>query len=115
MRGEIAARPIAWLGLAIIAVVACVVAAVFLLLHLWGVAGGADRLEPRPPVLVPGPLVQSAPQLDLRAYRAEKQRIVEGAAWVDAQRGIARIPVADAMAVLAASAASAPRKAEQQP
>ena len=115
MRGDIAVRPVAWVGLAILAVVACVIGSVFLLLHLWGVDAGADRLHMPTTVLVPGPVVQSAPQLDLREYRAQKQRVLESAAWVDAQRGIARIPVADAMALLAASAASAPRTAEARP
>jgi hypothetical protein len=115
MRGDLSARPIAWVGMAIVAVVACVVASVFVLLHLWGVDPGADRLHMPTTVLVPGPVVQSAPQQDLRAYRAEKQRILEGAAWVDAQRGIARIPIADAMALLAASAASAPSTTGARP
>ena len=115
MRGELSVRPVAWVGMAIVAVVACVVASVFLLLHLWGVDAGADRLHMPSAVLVAGPVVQSAPQQDLRDYRAEKQRILEGTAWVDAQRGIARIPIADAMALLAASAASAPRAAGVRP
>ncbi|MBC5784054.1 hypothetical protein H8N03_13970 [Ramlibacter sp. USB13] len=104
MRDEIAVRPIAWVGASIAAVVALVVVAVFLLLRLWNADPGADRVRMRETVLVPGPVVQSAPQEDLRAYREEKRRILESAAWVDAQRGIARIPIADAMAILAASA-----------
>jgi hypothetical protein len=115
MRPEIAARPIVWVGLAILAAVAIVIGSVFLLLRLWNASPGADRVRLPYDIVVPGPMVQSAPQLDLRAYRAEKQRLVESAAWLDAQRGIARIPVADAMALLAASAASNPKVQEQRP
>ena len=115
MRGDIAVRPIAWVGATIAAVVALVVALVFVLLHAWKLRPDADRVHLPQAVLVPGPAVQSAPQLDLAAYRKEKQRILESAAWVDAQRGIARIPVADAMALLAASAASAARGGEGRP
>lgn len=108
MRGEIAVRPVAWAGLAIVGTVAAVVAAVFLLLDLWNTDAGADRTGGASPPAVPGPALQDAPQLDLRAYREEKQRLLESTAWVDAQHGIARIPIAQAMALLAASAASAP-------
>src|SRR5689334_20042422 len=115
MRGDIAVRPIAWVALTIAGVVALVVVAVFLLLHLWHTDAGADRVRMPDPVAVPGPALQSAPQPDLAAYRAEKQRLLATAALLDAQRGIARIPIADAMAMLAASAASAPATAEAKP
>ena len=115
MRGDIAAKPIAWVGAGIAGVVLLVVVSVFLLLRLWDTAPGQERVNMPYPVVVPGPVVQSAPQLDLQDYRAQKQRLLEGTAWVDAQRGIARIPIADAMALLAASAASAPRAPEARP
>jgi hypothetical protein len=115
MPGDIAARPIVWAGVAIGATVAIVVGAVFLLLVAWDAPPDTSRV-PMPYVAeVPGPALESAPQPDLAQYRAEKQRILASAAWLDAQRGIARIPVADAMAWLAASAASAPRPPEGRP
>ena len=115
MRGDIAARPIAWVAAGIAGVVLLVVVSVFLLLDAWDTAPGQDRVHMPYPVVVPGPVVQSAPQLDLQAYREQKQRLLEGSAWLDAQRGIARIPIADAMALLAASAASAPRAPQVRP
>jgi hypothetical protein len=115
MRGDIAPRPIAWTGLAIAATVAVVIGSVFLLLHAWDVPPDATRVRMPYTAEVPGPALESAPQPDLARYRAEKQRILDSAAWVDAQRGIARIPVADAMAWLAASAASAPRAPGSRP
>ena len=115
MRGDIAVRPIAWVALAIAGTVLVVVIAVFLLLRLWHTDAGADRVRMPDPVAVPGPALQSAPQPDLQAYRAEKQRLLNTGALLDAQRGIARIPIADAMALLAASAAAAPASAEAKP
>jgi len=100
MRGEIAVRTIAWAAFAILAVVAAVVASVFGLLRLWNTSPDADRLRVPYAVLAPGPVVQGAPQQDLQAYRQEKQHALDSAGWVDAQRGIARIPVTDAMAAL---------------
>ena len=105
MRGEIAAGPITLVGLAIGGVVALVVGLVILLLQFWDTAPGEDRLRRPGPVAVPGPALESAPQPDLATYLAQKQRLLETTTWVDAQRGIARIPVTDAMALLAASEA----------
>ena len=115
MRGDIAARPIVWTGIAIGTTVAVVVGAVFLLLNLWDAPPNASRLRMPYIAEVPGPALESAPQPDLARYRADKQRILESTAWLDAPRGIARIPVADAMAWLAASAASAPRAGGSRP
>lgn len=107
MPSDVAARPIAWTGAVIFATVLAGVGAVFLLLHFWNVPPDANRVHLPDPVAVPGPALQSAPQLDLQHYRNEKKRQLETAAWVDPPHGIARIPIADAMAMLAASAASA--------
>jgi hypothetical protein len=115
MRSDIAARPIAWAGFAIAAVVATLVVLVFLLLHFWQASPSSDRARVPYEMVVPGPVLQSAPQLDLRAYRDEKQRLIETAAWIDPQRGIARIPVADAMELLAAPAAPTPQGQQDRP
>ena len=102
MPSELAVRPIAWVGAAIGGTVILVACGVLLLLHLWNTAPDAQRARMPYTVDVPGPTLQPAPQLDLAQYRAEKQRILDGAAWIDEKRGIARIPIADAMAMLAA-------------
>jgi hypothetical protein len=114
MPASVHGRPIALTGLAIAAVVGLVLVSVFLLLRLWGMPPDVDRGRMAQAVVVPGPGLQSAPQLDLAQYRAEKQRLMDSTAWVDAQRGIARIPVTDAMALLAASAAAAPASAPRR-
>lgn len=102
MPSELAARPIAWVGAAIAATVVLVVCGVFLLLHLWNAPHDPSRVQLPYAVQVPPPTLQSAPQLDLARYRAEKQHVLDTAAWVDATHGIARIPIADAMAMLGA-------------
>jgi hypothetical protein len=105
MPSELAVRPIAWVGAAIGGTVILVACGVLLLLHLWNTPPDAQRARLPSTVGIPGPTLQPAPQLDLAQYRAEKQRILDSAAWIDQKRGIARIPIADAMAMLAASAA----------
>ena len=108
MQGDVSVRPLLWGGLAIAATVLAVIGGVFLLLHLWQAPPDVSRVRMPYDELRPGPLLQSSPQPELDRYRDDKQRQLDSAAWVDAQRGIARIPIADAMALLAASAASAP-------
>jgi hypothetical protein len=106
MRDDVEARPIVWVAFTIGAVVVLVIVAVFLLLHLWNTDPGEDRVRGMPgPVAVPGPALESAPQPEMAAYLAQKQQLLQTTGWVDAQRGIARIPIADAMALLAASGA----------
>jgi len=52
----------------------------------------------------PLPLLQTAPEIDRAGYFAEKERLAGSYAWVDRRAGIARIPVDQAMRVLAARA-----------
>jgi hypothetical protein len=72
-----------------------------------------------PAKLFPQPRLQRTPVLDLRAIRAEEDKVLDSYAWVDQKQGIVRIPVALAIDVLAkrglpatvpASAKEAPRK-----
>jgi hypothetical protein len=84
---------------------------------LWGLAGIVGAIgfalavawwswtslrpaHPPAPMRIAAPRLQSAPQLDLAAYNAEKARLTNGTAWVDRPGGIARIPVDDAMQLL---------------
>jgi hypothetical protein len=58
--------------------------------------------------------LQSAPQLDLAQYQAEKRKLLESTEWVDAQHRIARIPIADAMQMLAQPAATPAGRSQVQ-
>jgi hypothetical protein len=61
-------------------------------------------------VRVQGPPLESAPQVPRAAYEAEKARLLTGYGWVDKQAGIARIPVEQAMRMLAARVAADERR-----
>ena len=93
----------------IVAAIACALVAAALMLRA---RAGASNTPPRP---FDGarPLLQSAPQLERVDYFAEKRRITEGYGWVDRQAGIARIPVDQAMALLAARGTTGPAGAGQ--
>ncbi|HEV6965296.1 hypothetical protein [Roseateles sp.] len=105
---ELPHRHIALAAAAIAGTVAGAVAVVLLWLHAEDLAPGGRRLEQPYSRLMPGPALQSAPQIDLAAYRAEQQRRLGGSGWVDARQRIVHIPIDDAMALLLERAASAP-------
>jgi uncharacterized membrane protein len=51
--------------------------------------------------LPPLPRLQTTPLPDLRAFRASEQDVLDTYAWVDKEKGIVRLPIAAAMAILA--------------
>ena len=79
------------------------------LLVFLGVAAGMyfywEQLFPRQAAVTeampPPPRLQTHAPEDLAALREEKQAALSGYAWVDRPRGVARIPIERAMALLA--------------
>jgi hypothetical protein len=67
----------------------------------------ADRAYPREyplahvgaPLEPPGPRLQTRPRDELQRMRAEEDRLLGSYGWVDAARGVVRIPIAKAMAM----------------
>jgi hypothetical protein len=55
----------------------------------------------QPTKLFPQPQLQQTPILDLRTLRAEEDKILNGYAWVDQPKGVVRIPVSQAIEILA--------------
>ena len=111
---DVNARGIVIGGGAIASAVVLVVIVVFLLLHVLGMPPDTDRTRLPGRVNVPEPRLQSAPQLDIAQYRAEKQRLLESGAWLDANHHHARIPIATAMDLLARASAGAASQPERQ-
>lgn len=99
-------------GLIVSAGIAASLVAAFVLVH-------ADERGTPPPIAPPissvaGTVVlQAAPERDIAAFRAEKQRLLDQYAWVDRDRGIARIPIAEAMELLARSGDAAARETQR--
>jgi hypothetical protein len=50
----------------------------------------------------PQPQLQTDPQDDLRVFRAREEARLDGYGWVDRSRGVAHIPIEEAMKRLAA-------------
>lgn len=80
-----------------------------ILLLVWGVKAwiidAADRSSvpalARAPVETPAPRLQRSPTRDLQEFRAAEEQELHTLGWVDRGAGIARIPIEDAMALLA--------------
>ncbi len=54
------------------------------------------------PQLPPEPRLQAVPRIDLRSLREGEDQILTGYAWVDPSRGVARIPIDQAIKIVAA-------------
>jgi hypothetical protein len=99
-------RAIVWVGVSIVLTIALVGGAAY---WLW-----SDQLpspwrdEPNTHLnfKIAAPLLDSAPQPGRIAYYAEKQRELERWQWVDRGAGVARIPVEQAMQLMAQSQAA---------
>ncbi len=96
---------LSWVPVAMAAAMVLAVVVVLLMLHQRRVPVGGVTID-RPATLAPGlPVLQSAPQFDLAAYKAEKQHALHDLGWVDAASGVAHVPIETAMAMRAASSA----------
>ena len=54
-----------------------------------------DALEP------PGPRLQVTPETDLAAFRAQEEAVLSAYAWMDKEEGVVRIPIEEAMRIVA--------------
>jgi len=94
-------------GATIVLAVACAIGVVLAILAHRHVPVGGVAIDKPVTLPVDLPMLQSAPQPDLAAYRAEKQQALHGLGWVDAASGVAHVPIETAMALQVARAASA--------
>ena len=101
-------------------VVVCVMSIVL----LWGLLkyfqseqATSVAITVEPTKLFPQPQLQKTPILDLRAIRAEEDKLLNSYAWVDQKQGVVRIPVALAIDVLAKRGlpATVPASAKEVP
>jgi hypothetical protein len=88
--------------------ITCVVVAFLLVAFYRGMRSYVAGLQPPPPHMkfdqsrmAPGPVLQDNPMPDLRAFRAQEDAALAGYGWVDKGRGVVRIPVEEAMKLIA--------------
>ncbi|MGA2195579.1 MAG: hypothetical protein ABSH40_09940 [Bryobacteraceae bacterium] len=64
----------------------------------WQEGGQARSVDPAK--VFPQPQLQTTPIPDLKAIRASEEQMLSSYGWVDAQKGVVRIPIARAMDLL---------------
>jgi hypothetical protein len=96
---HISVRAVGWGAAAILGGIVFAVVAAWATWHYLGSGSGANRGPGA--AKAEAPRLLTAPQPDRAAYFAEKQRVIDSYGWVDRQAGIARIPVGEAMRLMA--------------
>jgi hypothetical protein len=89
------------IGAGVLAVVVIAVAVGLHLVLTRAVIPNHAEIAARPAPVPPKPRLQAHPQTDLAKFRAEKQALLSGYAWTDAQHDYARIPIQRAMQIYA--------------
>jgi hypothetical protein len=114
--GGIHAGKIVLVGIAIAVTVALAAAIAWLAWRAWLPADNRGAPNAAVDFKVAPPLLESAPQNDRTAYMAEKEHLLHGYQWLDRDAGIARIPIEQAMRILAQPAGDAqPAAPERRP
>ena len=103
-RADINPRAIAWAALSLCIGVALAAAAAYFAWQHWRPATRPDGPNAPFDFSVDRPLLDSAPQPARNGYFSEKERLLHSYQWIDSRAGIARIPVEQAMQILAARA-----------
>lgn len=96
----ISVRGVVWGGVAIVTAILLGAAASYLLWRQWSAPDSGPNAGRLPQVAAPA--LQAAPQHDRARYFAEKRRLLDSWGWIDRENGIARIPVQEAMQIMAA-------------
>jgi hypothetical protein len=88
--------------------VTCVIVAFLLVAFYRGMRSYVAGLQPPPPHMrfdanrtAPGPVLQDNPTPDLGVFRAEEDEVLSTYGWVDKGRGAVRIPIDEAMRLVA--------------
>ena len=91
--------------------VAAAIAGMLLFLNAQVPSAFSPRVERR----FPAPALQTSPQTDLARFQAEQQARLSGYAWVDRDHNQARIPIDEAMQLVAGRGAHAYDAVEAPP
>lgn len=100
-------RAVVWAGIAIAAMLAGAGAGAYFAWQAWRGSGGYEAPNAVFDLSIAGAVLESAPQADRAAYMAEKEKLLHGYQWIDRKAGIARIPVEEAMRIMAGGTATA--------
>lgn len=108
-------RAIAWVGALLVLTIVLVGAAAYWVWARELPPPSRDAPNTRRDFHAAAPLLDSAPQPNRAAYDAEKQRLLNSWQWLDRQAGVARIPIAQAMQLMAQRDAATNARDRRQP
>lgn len=98
-------KNIAWFGLALTLLVIVALAVSYLFFDYLYITVSRARPQPSPLSYsrepTPEPRLSITPGDELKALRAEENKLLEGYEWVDRDKGIVRIPIARAIEIIA--------------
>ncbi len=117
-QSDINVRGVMWGGVAIVAGIVLAVLASYFLLQMWNAPSGSQPLGgPNTgfDFQVASPQLQASPQQERARYFAEKERLLDSYAWIDRRAGIARIPLEQAMQIMAARDGAKAAPSKEQP
>ena len=86
-------------GAAVVGIVALAVAVAFVVVR--GMTPERARAPLTPATIAAQSRLQSTPERDFAAFHREKETLLHQYGWVDRAHGVVRIPIEDAMALLA--------------
>lgn len=107
---DVNARAVALGALALLGAIALALLIAAWAWHAWLPDGSATGPNGKIDFSIPSPQLASAPQADRAAYFKEKEALISSYDWLDRKQGIARIPVEEAMRILARQQATAVNK-----
>jgi hypothetical protein len=99
-------RALAWFGAGLAVLVAAALLAIVVLYQTYESAEVARHPRPSPLLeerrqqVRPGPALQPSDAADMQAMRVEEDQILTSYGWLDRDRGVVRIPVKRAMALM---------------
>lgn len=108
---EVATRKVVFSAVGFLGFVALSMAILFLYLKL-AAPGAFIPLQQTP---FPQPALQDHPREDLKRFEQQQRATLTGYGWVDRSKGLARIPIDQAMRVIAARGAHAYDPLDQPP
>jgi len=107
----------AWITVVLLVVTVLILSAIVLVLYP---RSTSYRMLQLPLPTFPQPELQASPREDMARFYAEEMRRLNGTGWIDKQRGIVHIPIADAMRLTAQQGIQGwpsppPKQAEKRP
>jgi hypothetical protein len=103
---DISPRPVLLTGLGIVAIT--VISGLIVLgILAWDLRARAEQPSDVPSIArgvrvsPPEPRLQSSPRIDFENFRAQQLSALSASGWVDREKGIAHIPIEDAMRMIA--------------